>query len=344
MSDEPIEARVRRLVEKDLRSERFAARELGISRRQVRNALGRTSEFYEKGLAWTAEGVRAEEGPDEDEVYARAVREYQRTSQVEQRRRNQRVVFNAPAVMLVFAGDQHLGNAGTDYEHCYHEAELVRDTPGMAAWLCGDLLDNFIIGKLRQARDDARLSIPDEWALVRRYLRIVGPKLIGATAGNHDAWTKLLAGVDYFRDVLTQINPTALYDTDDSRVTIVVGGEQGHAFKARIRHKWRGSSIYNVTHGQERATLFDEDGEGVDLVVGAHTHTAGVARGFTRGGASKLAVQVGSYKRVDGYAKREGFSMPNGSTAVAVLLTESGEMSGFESMGLAADVISSLLQ
>lgn len=320
--------------------ENVIARQLGISRRQVRNFLGRSTEQRKAG--WTSEGVTADELPDEEEVYQRAVRQYQQARTLADRKWKQRVTFDAPAVCLTFLGDQHLGDPGTDIVRCFGEAELVRDTPGMYAWLMGDLLNNFVIGRLRQARDNVQLGICDEWALVRRYLRIIGPKLVGVVSGNHDQWTTLLSGVDYFREVLAGIAPGVLYDSDDSRVSITVGGSEGHTFKLRARHQWRGQSIFNPTHGQERAARWDDD---ADIFVGAHTHAAGVARGFTQGGRSKLALQVGSYKAhdIDAYARREGFHLPNRSTAVAVLLTERGELTGFESLGLAADVISTLV-
>lgn len=326
-------------------SENEIAGQLGISRRQVRNTMGRSTEFKAgENLGWQSEGVTASELPDEEEVYQRALAQYKKARALADRKWKQSVVWDAPAVCLTFLGDQHLGDPGTDLPRCFREAELVRDTPGMYAWLMGDLLNNFVIGKLRQARDNTALGICDEWALVRRYLRIIGPKIVGVTGGNHDHWSALLTGVDYFREVLAGVAPSVLYDSDDSRVALTIGGKDaGHVFKMRARHKWRGSSIYNVTHGQERAARWDED---ADLFVGAHTHAAGVARGFTVGGKSKLSVQVGSFKAhdIDSYSRQNGFAMPNNTTGVGVILTERGEMTGFESLDLASDVIEGLLK
>lgn len=326
-------------------SEAEIAHQLGISRRQLRNAMGRSSEFAEgEHLGWSSEGVKAGELPDEEEVYQRALAQYRKARALADRKWRQSIVWNAPAVALVFVGDQHLGDPGTDLPRCFREAELIRDTPGMYAWLMGDLLNNFVIGRLRQARDNVALGICDEWALVRRYLRVIGPKVVGVTGGNHDHWSALLTGVDYFREVIAGIAPDVLYDSDDSRVALTVGGrEAGHTFKLRARHKWRGHSMWNVTHGQERSAHFDED---ADIYVGAHTHAAGVARGFTMGGKSKLAMQCGSYKAhdIDAYSRREGFHMPNSTTAVTAILTERGDATGFESLDLAADVIEGLLR
>lgn len=157
-----------------------------------------------------------------------------------------------------------------------------------------------------------------------------------AVGGNHDGWAKLLIGIDYFREVLGHLSPNTLYDSDDSRVLLTVGQA---AFRLRLRHKWQGSSIYNPTHGAERAAKWDQD---FDVAVGAHTHSCGVARGFSVGGRSGLAVQVGAYKRVDPFAKQEGFARPNQSTAIGVLFTDQGEMVGFESLRLAASFLHSV--
>jgi hypothetical protein len=276
-------------------------------------------------------GLLAGREPDEDEIYRRAVAEWAETERVEQLRAEQRITFERGPICLVFSGDHHLGNRGTDYPRMFREAELVRDTPGMYAVLLGDLLDNFVIGQLRRIRDDARLTIGDEWALVRRYLRIVGPKLLAQVAGNHDQWAKLLMGIDYFREVVATISPGCIYDTDDARFVVQVGDWQ---VAVRGRHHWRGHSIYNITHGIERAALWDQD---FTIGAGAHKHRGGVARSFVVGGQQGMAVMVGSYKRVDPYARRLGVAKVNASTAVAVLLEEKNRsMTGFDNLEMAA--------
>jgi len=145
-----------------------------------------------------AEGLRAWREPDEDAIYQRALEEWEQTARQEEQRASQVLQFDRGPVCLVFVGDQHLGNRGTDYARCFHEVDLVAATPGMWLVSLGDLLDNFVIGNLRRIRDDARFTIGDEWVLVRRYLRAAGPKLAAMVSGNHDEWAKLLVGIDYF--------------------------------------------------------------------------------------------------------------------------------------------------
>lgn len=110
---------------------------------------------------WTSQGVYADEVPDEEEVYKRVVGEYERTVDTEQRRHTQQLLFPHGPICLVFAGDQHFGSSGTDYRRVFAEAELVRDTPGMYLCTMGDMVDQFVIGRLRQARDNTHIAIQD---------------------------------------------------------------------------------------------------------------------------------------------------------------------------------------
>jgi len=286
-----------------------------------------------------AEGLRARREPDEDAIYRRALEEWEQTAQQEEQRASQVLQFDRGPVCLVFAGDQHLGNRGTDYKRCFDELELIAATPGMWLVSLGDLLDNFVIGNLRRIRDDARFTIGDEWVLVRRYLRAAGPKLAAMVSGNHDEWAKLLMGIDYFQEVLAGIAPTCLYDVDDARIRVQVGD---WTVPMRIRHHWAGHSIYNITHGIERAALWDQD---FTLGAGAHRHRGGVARAFVAGGRPGMAVMVGTYKRVDAYARRLGVPMVNNSTAVAVLLDpETQSLTGFDNLQLAARYMQAVYQ
>lgn len=270
---------------------------------------------------------------DENAVYRRACEDWQKTARLATRRLHQTIKFAGGPIALVFAADLHLGNAGVDYERCFGEAELIAATPGMYPVLLGDPLDNFIISKLMHVRFDSSVPVAAEWALVKRYIRIVAPKLLASVGGNHEGWFKILTGVDYFQDVLAQIAPGAIYDSDDALITLTVGRAE---FPIRLRHKWNGMSIWNLTHGIERAAKFDND---FICGVGAHTHASGLARQFNCNGRTGLAVLCGSYKAVDPHARERGYAKPNGSTAVTVIFDESGAMVGIDRLDYAVQLM-----
>jgi hypothetical protein len=277
-------------------------------------------------------GVGAEL-PDEDEAYRRACDAWTKTERLLQRRESQRIEFERGPIAIVFAADLHLGSSGVDYPRVFEEAQTVVDTPGMYLMLVGDLLDNFILPKLMQARYNSEVMIAQEWALVRKYLKLVAPKLLVSVRGNHERFTFVLSGIDYFADVLRETQGKAIYDTDDVSLKLKVGTA---TCALRLRHQWRGNSIYNDTHSIERAARMDG---GFAVGVGAHTHASGLVRTFNNHGLAGLAVLCGAYKRQDVYSREKGFHRPNPSTAMAVIFYENGAMVGVDRLDVAAELM-----
>lgn len=278
------------------------------------------------------EGVLAYEDVDEEEILSRAIREWAGTKKKAVRKRNQSIEFDHGPVCIANLGDQHFGDSGTNYPRAFQEAQLVADTPGMYAFLVGDLVNQFVIGRLRAARDNSRIAITDEWVITKMYIQVLADKLLGAVGGNHDFWHSLLTGVDYFHDVMAALAPGGLYDSHQVDADVCVGGA---SVPFRWRHKWRGHSIYSPTHGIERAARLE--GAPFRCGIGGHIHRGGYARGFNADGQQGLAVLVGTYKEEDSYATQEGFGMPNGVCGVAVVVTERGELIGYESLEAAAE-------
>lgn len=287
-------------------------------------------------IGFTSSGVKAADYTvDEQDATRRAESAFGRARDLETRRRRQVIEFSSDRMIgLANLADIHAGGSGVDYPRLFSELELINETPGLFVATVGDMVDNYILTKLAFAQRDSPLSIGDEWALTRRVLNLIAPRHVLAVAGNHDAWTHVLAGIDYFQVVLSSINPDALYDTDDSRVVIKIGDRR---WPGRLRHKWRGHSIYNPTHGIERGYMFDHD---FIWGVGAHTHVSGLARTFNASGENGIAILCGTYKRIDDYARVGGFPSPNRSTAVVILFDpNTGGMVGIDSLKLASDIL-----
>jgi hypothetical protein len=275
--------------------------------------------------------------PDEEEVFDRACREWERTQRLMAERANQRLVFDHGPVALVETADWHMGGQGVDYPRLDEELRLMTETPGMWVVGAGDLLDQFILSSLRWTRDNNRLAIRDEWVLLRRMLKIIAPKLLVVVSGNHDNWLEMLTGISYFERELRDLKPDVLYDTDDVVVTVQVGDWK---LPTRIRHQWTGSSIYNPTHGIERAAKWDQN---FVIGMGAHTHRSGVTRTMNVGGVTGMAMMAGAYKRDDPYARRKGFALPNASTSVAVVIDEEHRsLTGFNNLAACADYMQEL--
>ena len=274
---------------------------------------------------------------DDEEVYQRAVSDWRKIEKRIAALSNRRIEFERGPVAIVFMADLHLGASGTDYPRLFREAEIVARMPNTYLATNGDLLNNFILPKLTHARAYDHTTIPEEWALVRRFLRIVSHKLILSVSGNHERWTNVLdmAG-DYFADVLKSVkerNPM-IYDANDALVRVSVGKAE---YVLRMRHSWQSNSIYNVTHGIERLQKFDQN---FFIGVGAHSHASGVCRGFNAAnGVSGMAILCGTYKRYDHFAREKGFAQPNGSTAQTLVLHENGHMLGVEWLEMADQIM-----
>lgn len=280
-------------------------------------------------------GTRAEELVDRVALWAAAEETYRRNRAAADAaaQRVQRIAFNEGPICVVHKGDAHLGGSGVNYPLLRAHAEIVRDTPGMYAIYVGDLVDNFIAAWAHKIRHTTVMTIPEEWHLARQYLGWMSPKILAAVDGNHDAWTKDLGGIDYYREVIAAARPDALYARDDLKFTLSVGGAE---WAYRVRHKWGGSSIYNPTHGQERGQKWDQD---FTVGVGAHTHTGAYFRLFNAGGRTGAAIQTNTYKELDEYARREGFPRSIHEQPVAVIYTDAGEMVGTNSIVAAADLM-----
>lgn len=272
-----------------------------------------------------------DELPDEDEVYSRAANEWGRTAALQERKHTQTLTFPYGPVALAFLADQHFGSADSNVVRAFQDAETVANTPGMYAVLLGDVTDNMIIGRLMQYRLGTRTDIPDEFALLRRFLRLILKKTVIVLPGNHPSWIKTLVGIDYFADVLKSICSTCLYDADEVCVTVQIGQA---LFPGKVRHSWRGRSQYNPTHGQEKADKWP--GDYFVWSAGGHTHEGAFTRTFaTTLGEQGMAVQAGSYKDADAYARQRGFPKPTVGVPVVVFDEKTRSMTGFTNLDYA---------
>ena len=270
----------------------------------------------------------AEEEIDEEEVWRAALALSEKRKKVIQKKKNHQIIFEEGPVAIVFIADPHLGGRGVDYKRLDSDVTEILSTPAMYVCTVGDMVDNFIIGKLKDIRLGTPFTVSEEWALAKRVLRLLAPRMILSVSGNHDLWTYALTNIDYLSEIHQQLNPHILYAKYDHNVTITVGET---SLDLRLRHQWRGSSIYNETHGIERAAKFDK-GEHFDIGVGAHTHVSGLYRQFNNGGKTGHAIICGSYKFDDDFASKNGFSKPNEAAAVGVIIWPDGTVLGSNSL------------
>mgnify|MGYP000040442334 CR=1 FL=1 len=265
-------------------------------------------------------GATAETSFDPQKAIKEQDRRFKQKHRRAEKKRSQTIRFDTGPVMLAFLGDQHIGNAGTNIRRVFEEQQTIKRTPGAYAWIMGDVVDNFIVGRLQEQNMKPAAPIWEQWQLAKEYLERWEDRIVAYVGGNHGAWTMSQTQIDYRRDICPD---GVLYDGDDVQADVSVGSA---TYSVWARHKWRGNSIYNQTHGQERAARFNDPNH--DIYVGAHTHEGALYREMIHEGQRKAAVQIGTYKVHDDYARAQGFPESDMSTACAVILHDDGSMHG----------------
>lgn len=228
--------------------------------------------------------------------------------------------------------DNHLNNTGTLVRKAFEDAYVINQHPHLFAVGIGDWLDNFIVGFLERERRKDIMSHSDSWRILEHYLNILASKLVVGISGNHMDWTTSAGGVDVMKKMFEEHGLGAVYDTDEARVRLI--SPNGVSFTHLARHKYRGNSRFNSVHGITVQIL--ENWQGEDVVWGGHIHAAGhVSIEKQWMGQSRVVhgIQLGAYKNIDGYAKREGFrrNMPF-LVPMVVHIPETGETVFFEDM------------
>lgn len=252
---------------------------------------------------------------------------------------SQEIAIPRPELPFAWAwiSDLHLGG-NTDYGAIRHDARVVRDTPRMWADFHGDATDNWVIAKLQSQQLGQQLNHDEEWLLFMDWLDIIGGKLGVVVSGNHDLWGLLTAAIDRVRDTALARKLRILYDRHEVKY-VLRHGENAHRIK--LRHKWRGASIFNVTHGIE--TSWERGGDDFDVGVGGHTHLGTVCRPFFRHGKIRHAILTGTYSLGD-YGAEIGAAPTVGSGSGATIFMPDGTMQFFEDLGMAAAFLRYLLQ
>ena len=260
--------------------------------------------------------------PDPDDVREKWKKRVEQEKVKKVKRYSQRIRFpeNLPCG-LWWSSDWHLGSPYADVVLLEEHIELVNKTPGMYAALAGDYHEA-CIGRMSFTGNEIPTTFAEELIGLDMYVGMLAEKLILMTAGNHDAGRAAKAiGLDHI--ALMMRGTGCLYDRDEIRFKLECGDA---SWNVEARHRWKGHSKYNPTHGQENAALFgDYD---FDLAVGGHLHNGTLLREFWNGKRQRkgLVVQLGTYKMADSFAKEIGFNDSPPDPTGAIVFFPDGRM------------------
>ena len=276
-------------------------------------------------------GLGPEYEVDEEDLWRRAERVHQRNRRIEDKRAEQHIYIPGnKAFGWAWMSDMHFGG-DTDYAQIRADAEVIRDTPRMWCAFNGDGLNNWIIGKLQHLQRGQSLSLDDEWQLFLSFLRMIENKVKVIALGNHELWTIVLSGVNPIRDAVAGYN--ILFDEYEVTYSLWLDDT---SWKVKQRHQWRGSSVFNPTHGIEVG--WERGGCEFDIGVGSHTHIGTTCRPFFKHGLKRYAVLIGTYSH-NGYGRKLGLAPTVGTGCGAMIFQRDGTITFFEDVSTAAQFL-----
>jgi hypothetical protein len=264
------------------------------------------------------------------------IRQRDLEARILERRKDQRIDFDDGPICIAFLSDVHFGAPGTDYAAARHDAQTVRDTPRMFAGFHGDGPDNYVVGRLKDLNMHRTFTITEEWALFEDWVGMLREKWLWWVSGNHDEWTRKAAGFDPIRKIAESL-PKILFDDHECVFTLRVGDGE---WRIKVRHKWRGGSIFNPSHPIEVG--WERGGTPFDIGIGGHTHRGTVIRPFIRHGVKRYAVLTGAYKKEDEYGREQGFEPVFSTGSAAMIFWPDGRVLRVDDIDTAAHLMSLL--
>lgn len=208
--------------------------------------------------------------------------------------------------VVVFFGDPHL-----DDNHCnwplLKEHVALASRPHVYGVCVGDKANNWV-GRLMREYAEQHVTKSDARRLAHWYLSGCGVNWLFHVLGNHDAWNE-------GETIYDLLNVDGHYFVNwDARVELRAGGDK---WRIQVAHDFKGTSIYNKTHGPSRAAMFSG---GAELYVCGHKHCFGTQSfEIEETGRVVHAVRARGYKDFDTYALTNGFPQGTAGSAVAAL-------------------------
>lgn len=257
--------------------------------------------------------VRAPELPDDAEpvadIIARKIKAFERAKARRDAEKWLPITLDegGPFGLMIF-GDEHLDDNHCDWPSLLADLKLARETPGVYALAVGDATNNWV-GRLIREYADQSTTRKEARALSKWVLSEQAAPWICRLIGNHDKWNEGDVIIGLFAD-------SAYYVADwQARIELRAAGAR---FRIHAAHDFKGSSIWNKTHGPSRAAIMS--GGAAELYVCGHKHTLGT-QSFELEESGQLVhvVRANSYKKHDMYAVTNGFPQGNAGAAVFVL-------------------------
>lgn len=216
---------------------------------------------------------------------------------------------------IVAVGDPHVDDDGCDWPELLRVVRTVGATPGMYGWNVGDVTNNWIGRLVRLWAHQS--STEDDADRLAAWLMRSMPWLM-LVLGNHDGWRP--------DSIRAAAKAAGVHHVARHQGRIEFQFPGGHTIRVEGRHTYKGSSIYNPTHGMARGSLWDQ---WADVYIAGHHHECAVQRVFRHDGRLVTLVKARGFKRFDDYAAEHQFAdVPHGHAPTILLDPTSRTLTG----------------
>ena len=285
-------------------------RVLGISRQAAQNRVQRANRA---GYIKTYEATPNDSAVSPfKEIREKRLKEFSRQKRAGNWRkvRPVKLAHNEP-YCIIFIGDPHLDNPGTDIELFEKWTSRLDASRNIYGFGLGDWLDEWLrVLSFLYAKSET--TAPEGHEMLRHYLGQIGPHMIGSVSGNHDDWS---AALDFIMREAGVINHRK------HAVRIGIKSKNGRMVTVGARHRFPGHSQWNTVHGIMKAAKM---GWRDHILVGGDKHISGDAKvkdpdtGFIT-----HCYQVAAFKIYDDYSEEKGFLDHHISPAIACVVDPS---------------------
>jgi hypothetical protein len=246
------------------------------------------------------EQVSVPDLPDEDidieELVEHRIKQFKQKMAAHEARKCVPIKIKTPGpIGILWFGDPHVDDDGTDIAALRSHTDLVNATDGLFAANVGDSTNNWT-GRLAKLYAQQGTTARQAWALAEWFIKRC-PWLV-IIGGNHDLWSGAGDPMNWIAR-----GQTFLHEPSEARFSL--NFPNGAQFIVNSRHDFAGHSQWNPAHGPMKAAQL---GAHDHLYLAGHKHISGY--GVTKcpsSGRVSHSLLVGSYKLLDRYAKERGF-------------------------------------
>lgn len=239
-----------------------------------------------------------DELPTADELIARRKKQFGRKREAAEARHLVNVTVRREGpIGLAFVGDPHVDDNGTDIDLLEQHLTLIKKHDCLLPLGIGDYSNNWV-GRLARLHGQQSVSAAEAWVLVEWLVKAVDWLVL--VSGNHDAWSG-------DGDPIKWMAKAARVQYESNGVRLGLTLPNGRVIRVNARHDFRGSSMWNTSHGIAKAAT---QGWRDHVLTAGHTHVSGIQ--VVRDPMSGLishCLRIGSYKRLDRFADERG--LPN---------------------------------